>query len=363
MKYIILLSTFISVIFSDINFSGDARIRPRLDIIDKGVDSSSMDLYYSYRGRLNIDADIGGGWFFNAKLGTNDVAGMTKMGDDNTKYTYREEEGKSDYYLPGDEPGDLNSSRPQVSFINLYYGIKKENFGFWGGAIPLKYSSSLDIHFYPDKVIDIPWLLYNNGSTVGFAGYISKLNWFISIDGNKKEIEKYVVEDTRIEEKNMDPFTIGLDIPFKWNDFLDVHPRLIFSIDNSDQPWPITGGFDFSLRSFFGIKPQLSYYFSTQFLDEKTKYKATHMRLKFDREFGPGKLTFWGDIGTHIDESKEENTNTDYMYIWLDYKCQLFKSDFGSISLKPTIRVLNKKTLESEYSRMKFELTTEIKFK
>ena len=49
-----------------------------------GNNKSSMDLYYSYRARLNIDADIGGGWFFNTKLGTNDVAGMVKMGVDET---------------------------------------------------------------------------------------------------------------------------------------------------------------------------------------------------------------------------------------------------------------------------------------
>jgi len=31
--------------------------------------------------------------------------------------------------------------------------------------------------------------------------------------------------------------------------------------------------------------------------------------------------------------------------------------------LKPTVRLLNKKDDDSEYTRMKFELTTEIKFK
>ena len=71
MKKIIFLVLSLSFIIADINISGDGRIRPRLDIIDYGNSESSIDLYYLYRARLDINADIGGGWFFNTKLGTN----------------------------------------------------------------------------------------------------------------------------------------------------------------------------------------------------------------------------------------------------------------------------------------------------
>ena len=72
MNKIIFLALSLSFIIADINISGDARIRPRLDIKDSGGDygASSTDLYYLYRARLNINADIGDGWFFNAKLGS-----------------------------------------------------------------------------------------------------------------------------------------------------------------------------------------------------------------------------------------------------------------------------------------------------
>ena len=134
MKHIFFLATILSFIIAEINFSGDARVRPRLDIKDYSTGNSSMDLYYLYRARLNVEADIGGGWFFEAKLGTNDVAGMVKMGEG------------SQFNNGMSNP---NSFRPQVSFLNLYYGIKKENFGFWGGAFPIEHSPSLDIHFHP----------------------------------------------------------------------------------------------------------------------------------------------------------------------------------------------------------------------
>ena len=54
---------------SEIQFSGDARFRPRYDIKENGDGSSTSDLYYMYRARLNMKADIGEGWFFNTQLG------------------------------------------------------------------------------------------------------------------------------------------------------------------------------------------------------------------------------------------------------------------------------------------------------
>ena len=127
MKHIIFLVSCLSLIIAEINFSGDARVRPRLDIKDYGPDKSSMDLYYLYRARLNVDASIGEGWFFNGKLGTNSPSEMTTMGSDNSKeikaevYDDNDEKiGYSDIHIKGDEPGNLNSYRPKVSFLNLY---------------------------------------------------------------------------------------------------------------------------------------------------------------------------------------------------------------------------------------------------
>ena len=357
MKHIIFLLICLSFIFSEINFSGDARIRPRLDIKDYGPEKSSIDLYYLYRARLNIDADIGSGWFFKSKLGTNDVAGMTKMGKDNTKYVYIDKD-KSDYFIKSDEPGSFNSSRPKLSFLNLYYGLKREKFGIWGGAFSLKSSPSLDIHFYPDKMVDIPWALFNNESTTGFAGYIGLVNWFISIDGNQIEIEN--------KSKRIDPFTVGFDFSMNWNEIMKtIRPRGIFSISNKDEPWPMTFGLDINFVEFFKINSMLSYYYTGQTINKEYKYTGNHLRIKFDRKLGPGKLTFWSDIASHICQKSniEEENRTDFFYIWLDYNYNVFNSDFGSISIKPTIRILNQKNTDVNYTRMKIELTTGIKFK
>ena len=159
--------------------------------------------------------------------------------------------------------------------------------------------------------------------------------------------------------KHIDPFTIGFDFRMKWNEYMNIHPRALISInDISSEPWPMTFGLDILLPELFTIKPSLSYYYSSQFIDKDNKYNATHLRFKIKVD----QLTFWSDIGQHIDQMNNDET-TDYIYIWLDYNYNLFNSDMGSIFIKPTIRYQNGKSGSPDYSRMKFELTTEIKFR
>ena len=111
MKYMLLI-ILLSFVSADIDVSGDARIRPRLDIKNNGGEygDSSTDLYYLYRARINLKSDIGDGWFFNSKIGTNDLASFSKMGVDGD-------------YTSG--PGITNSNRPELHFLNLYFGMLK----------------------------------------------------------------------------------------------------------------------------------------------------------------------------------------------------------------------------------------------
>ena len=374
MKSVIFLIISLSFIFpqlegknesdSKVSISGDARIRPRMDIKNYVDDKITMDLYYLYRARLNFNVDIGKGWFLKTKIGTNNSSALVKMGVDET---YNTETDSTVVFTEGftNGPGNPNSARPQVDFLNLYYGIKKDNFGFWGGAIPLPHNPGLDIHFYPDKIMDVPWATWNNESTTGFAGYIYKFNWFISIDGNKTERISYTDIEKGLDEKNIDPFTFGFDFSMKWNDIIDnIHPRGMFSIANMNKPWPMSFGLDINFSSLFGIKPVISYHYATQFIEKKSRYDITHLRIKLDRKIGPGELTLLSDIASHIDKTHENGEyKTDYFYIWLDYKYQLFNSNSGSFSIKPTIRILDKKSIDDRFNRIKFELTTEIKFK
>ena len=85
-------------------------------------------------------------------------------------------------------PGNKNSNRPPVNFMQLYFGQMKDDWGFWAGALPLKYNPSLDLHFYSDKLVDIPFVLFNNNSIQVLQDINlcngHKLNWFLSVDNN-----------------------------------------------------------------------------------------------------------------------------------------------------------------------------------
>ena len=348
MKNIILSLIAFSFLMSDIQFSGDARFRPRYDIKENGDGSSTSDLYYMYRARLNMKADIGDGWFFNTQLGTANTAGMTTMGVD------------EDITAWG--PGNQNSNRPPVNFMQLYFGNMKDDWGFWAGAFPLKYNPSLDLHFYSDKLVDIPFVLFNNSSTTGFAGYKSmygyKLNWFLSVDNNVTEREEFSDDSEPIDD--CDDFTLGMDANLTFGS-VSVAPRLLTSFGGTDDDiYPMTLGADILLPEMAGFNSGFSYYTSTQGEEEDAEYyKADHMRLSLSRPIKEGKLKFFYDMASKDDDKVS--------YIWLSYTHTCFKGEMGEVTLSPTFRLQTGKdagsdSFDEDYSRSKFEVTAQIKF-
>ena len=346
MKNILLSLIAFSFLMSDIQFSGDARFRPRYDIIENGDGSSTSDLYYLYRARLNMKANIGEGWFFNSKLGTLGVAGMTKIGTSDT------------------EPGNINSYRPTVSFMELYFGSMKDDWGFWAGAFPLKYNPSLDLHFYSDKLVDIPFVLLNNGSTLGFAGYKAlmghKLNWFLSVDNNVVEQEEPADDSNEEAIDDCDDFTLGMDMFLNFGS-ISVTPRILTSFGGTDDDiYPMTLGADILLPEVAGFSSGFSYYTSTMGEEADTlHYKADHMRLSLSRPIKEGKLKFFYDMASKDDDKVS--------YMWLSYTHTCFKGEMGEVTLSPTFRLQTGKgagteDFDPDYSRAKFEVTAQIKF-
>lgn len=346
MKNILLSLIAFSFLMSDIQFSGDARFRPRYDIKESGDGSSTSDLYYLYRARLNMKANIGEGWFFNSKLGTLGVGGLTKIGTSDT------------------EPGNINSYRPTVSFMELYFGSMKDDWGFWAGAFPLKYNPSLDLHFYSDKLVDIPFVLLNNGSTLGFAGYKAlmghKLNWFLSVDNNVVEQEEPADDSNQEAIEDCDDFTLGMDMFLNFGS-ISVTPRLLTSFGGTDDDiYPMTLGTDILFPEVAGFSSGFSYYTSTKGEEgDDGYYKADHMRLSLSRPIKEGQLKFFYDMASKDDD--------EVSYMWLSYTHTCFKGDMGEVTLSPTFRLQTGKgagteDFDTDYSRAKFEVTAQIKF-
>ncbi len=338
----------LALVFASIEISGDARVRPRVDVKDYGIYqdgdgySKTTDSYFLYRARLNIKADIGNGWFFNTKLGTNTPAYWTgKFGD-------------------GDFPNESSlpsAGRGSLSFMELYYGYKGETAGFWGGVIPLAGHAGLDLHFYPNKVVDIPWLIYNNNATTGFAGYHQlfnrKLNWFVSVDNNPTNI----LENTDGKTKDNDAISIGLDYAYTFFG-IDMTSFLVKSFGSTGESSPITYGEHFSFPKFAGFSLDGTWAWTNNVKGDD-EYEGYILRSKISKDIGPGSALIWYDIANVKDESSE----IDYTYLWAHYKYVVHSSDFGEVSIKPTLRIDTKKSNSDDYSRTKFEITTEIKFK
>lgn len=335
MKKITLL-LIVSLSFAAIEFSGDARVRPRYDTIKYGLSNgfydNTSDFYYQYRARINMKVDIGGDWVFNAKLGTNSIGGMTKMSPGSIAY-------------PDYSP---SPTRPSVSFLELYYGYAKEDSGFWAGALPLKYSPALDLHFYADTIVDIPWILYNSTIT-GFSGYQTikgnKLNWFLSVD---LDFTNHIEYQTGIEQDIKDNYTFGLNSSF---DVLNVTltPNILLSIGDGDLP--ITYGLDIGLPEISDVSSSISYHMSNYDLID-----GDHFRVKMTKPIGKGSMKFFYDIANMGDESMS--------YVWLSYTHTCYEGDAGTVTISPTYRFQDGggSDFDKDYNRTKFEITTEINF-
>ena len=345
MKKIIFTLCMFSFIFSSVEISGDARFRPRFDQKINGDETSTSDLYYLYRARINFKVDIDGGWYFKTKLGTSSIAGMSKMGSD------------------GSGPGIESSYRPLVSFMELNFGYKAESCGYWAGIFPLKSNPSLDIHFYPNKLVDIPFALYSNGAIMGMGGYktffSNKVNWFMSVDKNVTNNEEYQLDNNLADSSSIDFYTLGLNSSIKLSQ-VTLTPTLLYSFRNKNSNSPLTVGGDITLPRISNIKSSLSYYNSYNGDEgDNDYYQVDHFRLSLIYPFNENKIKLFYDMANHNDDQ--------FSYLWISYTHMCYKGDLGEVSMSPTIRMQTGTGIgddhDKDYKRNKFELTTQIKFK
>ncbi len=350
----LILTGLVSIALADVTVSGDARVRPRMDVKDYGEygdsngNTSYTDNYYMYRARLFVKADIGDGWYFKTTLGTNGLAYWT---------------GK---FGTGDKPhsGSLASSgRGAVSFMELYYGLKRANYGFQMGILPLSgYSNpSLDLHFYPTKVVDIPWLIWNNNALHGFSGYYKAgpgtLKAWVSVDNNPKQsVEPLEGDATEAKDQYTLMFNYGLSFAG-----VKVDPWFLYTLADEGAAAPMTYGANVTGPKVAGFTPAASFFMTSQSVDETATYSGNLLRFKVSGKVGPGSLLFWYDMAKM---EWDDAATHDYSYIWAHYKYVVYKSDKGEFSLKPTFRLATDAVADTkDYSRSKIELTTEFKFK
>ena len=381
--WFMLIIILISGSYAEITLSGDARLRPRFDLKDNGeFGTKSEDFYYYYRARLMIKADIGNGYYFNTRLGHN--GGTYWIGKFGT----------------GETPSSLSNpsaGRGSVDFMELYFGHKGNKFSWSGGIIPVPHNPMLDIHYYPEIILDKAWDTYNNNAAHGFdfnyklAGKPLDVKILVDDNNGKKVVDKYFVStsDTSISyivdqdsgsirldttitstsssaSNTKDQYTVYFSYPLSLLGF-KMAPHLLVTLADKGRPAPVTYGAEFALPKVAGFKLSAFGGLTSQSVSDSltgvAAYNGWIARVKMVGKLGPGTLVAWYDQAiTTPDISEAENSK--FSYLWLSYTYTLHKSDWGAVVFAPTYRLYTHKIKESrDYTRAKIELTTQITFK
>lgn len=357
-KFLTALTLFLTLamagsLSAQVKLTGDARLRPRMDIKDNGeYGNKTTDGYYYYRARLNIKSTLGEGWFGHVQLGSNGVAYWTnKFGEGSTP------SGSS----------VAGAGRGSVDFMLIYFGRKTEKFGYWGGLIPIDGINNplYDVHYYSNKMVDVPFFIFSNNGAHGFSGYVglnngTKINASIIVDNN--EGIKTEDPDGNLVSATHDQYSLIFDVPLKLGEG-SIHPMVMATIADRGMDAPITYGVNVKAPKVgkFTFSGALAMSMQRAGGDD-AEYDVWFVRGKAAGKVGSGTLTAWVDLASKkFDKIDYEQKFT---YWWLSYTIPVFSSDNGSVSIKPTWRHLAEKVDDvKDYSREKIELTIDFKFK
>ncbi len=341
LKVTLVFVMLITTVFAQAKITGDVRVRPRIDIKSTDGEETSNQSLILYWGRLNVDADIGGGWSFHTKLASNWVGHWSGVMGENTQTVGSQGTGLVD--------------RPAVSLMEISMNKNAGNWGFSAGNLPLNGVANhiVDLHYYPTSPVDIPWAILHVQSIQGFSGFVNagpgKLNWALSIDENL---------NTDAGDGKVNTKTLMADYGAAFGG-ITVKPQMAMTMTNDSTAAPMTMGAGVSAK-VAGFTLSGTYLTTSNTADGSGKYDGTHIRAGVKGTVGPGFLLAWYDMATHTPDGGDQS---DYSYIWVLYKYTIFSGDKGAIVVMPTARMRTGALGNADYSRNKFELTFQLNFK
>ncbi len=373
---------------ADIKISGDARVRPRMDVKD-ATDAGktlSQDFYYMYRARVKAKVSIGDGWIMNTMIGHNGIG----------QYNGNFAQGASPDLL-GNEPasqlGNDAAKRSGLDFLEMNFGYQGEKFGFLLGLVGAGATNNpiYDLHFYPTKMVDIPYFIFNTDAYYGGNAYLKvgdgQFNMSVMVDDN----EGMKVEDADGNEtKNTtDQYTLMLGYTHNI-DKLHFGLEGLYTMADDSLAAPMTFGLNIGHKDLAGFTLDLFAGYSQQGVETKDlfvvdeennpspqqygypnyEYSAYLARLKTTKKLGPGKIVAWFDYANRTDkmiDGTEDKNN--FMYLWAGYTWIVYSSENGSFDITPRIRyqINDKKTGDADkinlLTRNRLELEFNYKFK
>ena len=392
--FLFLFLIFASKTAAHIYFSGDAAVRPRLDVKtyqDKSEGSAvsqkrSIDGYYLYRARINIKADIADGFFFQTRLSTNSMANWNKMGDENRLFSSKSH--------------GTSSSGP-VDFLQLYIGYKKNKLEFSLGKLPMSHNVLLDTHHYPDYPLDLPYLVIGNQSFTGTKISYANLETFAAI--GTTTVPTYY-EGQGVNATVNDQLTFGFNYKIQPNKTLALVPTGIVTLSAVDEvdrqnqsrgvrsPARITTGLlmeqkigkrtTMDLAVGYSIA-QVSQNADDFYLDnhQKSDVLVGHVGTQI-KELGVGTFKIFAQYAqirgypwSSTDNRFETSEYYAVSYLHAQYTVTLAQKDHRTVTVKPTFRYLLHTSSDDElgyirdtentfdwYNRIKAELTYNVKF-
>ncbi len=331
-----------------IKWSGDLQVRPRYDMKDYGdYGGKSNDMYYMMRARLNVAVDIDENWVGKIQLAHYNYAG----------YYFTNGIG------PAQTPIGSNDllGRPAVNFTQMWFGYHGKVFGLDGGIIPLNALKNpmLDVQFYPNKLIDIPFTIYNLGTATGFKGYLApgfgKIHFMAVLNDNFKYAEDI---NGNVTQDMHDVYTFGVDYQFDIAGFM-LQPAFYMTAANDSAVAPMTYGLNLGTPKFAGFGLNATFAMFSNSATGTTEYDGMYFRVKLTGKIGPGKLIAWYDYAKRTDKLSSGDRDETYGYVWLAYAYGVNKH----VIIMPRVRLISDQIDNAkDFSRKKIECLFIAKF-
>lgn len=374
-RIFVILFLFIAIsIYPQVKWSGDARIRPRYDINDKtaGGGNKTTDMYYMYRARLRLKADIGDNWAFNTMISHNGAYFYSKFGSADFPEILGTNQTSSK------TSSRESSRRATLSFMELYFGKETKDYGVIVGLFPLNSINNpiYDIHYYPNKTVDIPHAIFNSDGAFGLSGYyqttVGKFGAKLFVEDAKGKEEENPSGDI-LSDIN-DQYTLELNYTNTLGDFV-INPQALISISSEKDSACTPNSFGLNITS-----PKLStltlsgsaiYTFQN---NEKlkplqepgfyvSKYNGYYLRLKLAGKLGFGNLLAWVDYAKITEDLALKDNDYNFYFTWIAYEMPIYKSESGAVSITPELRYAYFEKNEKKTSdRLKLEVNFDIKF-
>ena len=370
---VVMLLVVASDLFAQLKITGDARFRPRLDIIDQTLDpkydKETSNVYFMYRLRLNLNWKIGDGYFLQSRLGHNGLAGYGVFGL-----------GEQPTILGVYKDLGLNSARMSLDIMLLNGGRATDTYGYKFGLFGAdSYNNPIfDVHYYASRMIDIPFFIFSNDGLFGASGYYKAGPGKITLAAIYDRPIGYESEDSNGNELYSinDQYSFYVDYNIKVADW-GVQPMAMMTVADSSTA-PMTFGANITSPKLVG---DLALGFSAIYSMNSVKnsemkpdlkcfgmitneYIAWKVRAKVSGKLGIGKLFAYIELGKRDDTFDDASTSvTDFLYSWLGYSFTIYSGDAGKFIITPQWRHMsNTKDDVNILARERIEMNFDFKF-